>query len=78
MNATHYFHKITMYGSECKFSAWFKGDPRGVAGSLAVLVDAVRIDKRGREYPVTKRQRDVLVYGPWSAGQAGTFDKGSE
>lgn len=72
-NATHCFHKITLSGSACKFSAWFKGDPTGPAGSLAVLVDAERIDAAGRSYPVTERQREVLTSGPWSARQSGTF-----
>lgn len=73
MTATHYFHNITMAGSSCKFSAWFKGDPMGATGSLAVLVDAERIDARGRSLPVTDVQRAVLTSGAWSARQSGTF-----
>lgn len=73
-NATHYFHKITIPDSRCKFSAWFNGDPMGTTSSLAVLVDAERIDARGRSYPVTERQREILQTGPWSARQSGTFN----
>lgn len=48
---THYFHKITMPGSACKFSAWFKGDPMGSTGSLATRHQAsvtqfIRRDRR--------------------------------
>lgn len=73
MNATHYFHKITMPGSRCKFSAWFKGDPMGPTSSLATLVDAERIDSAGRSYPATAKQRETLIKGGWSARQSGTF-----
>lgn len=51
MTATHFFHKITIPGRTSRYSAWFKGDPH--ASRLAVLVDAERIDARGRSYPVT-------------------------
>ena len=71
--ATHYFHLIKIHGSACKFSAWFKGDPLGALGSLATLVDCERIDAKGRSYPCTSRQKDVLRIGPWTARQSGTF-----
>jgi hypothetical protein len=71
MNATHYFHKITIPGRASKFSAYFHGDP--MRDSLACLVDAERIDRLGRGYPVTEREYEILARGVWSAGQAGTY-----
>jgi len=73
--ATHYFYQITMPDSVCKFSAWFAGDPLAV-GSMAVLVDAERIDSRGRSYRPTPGQIRTLERGGWSARQWGTFPGG--
>lgn len=74
MGATHYFHKITINGRASKYSAWFNGDPMGDCGSLAVLVDCERIDARGRSYPCTQREQDILQHGGWYARQWGAYD----
>jgi hypothetical protein len=76
--ATHYAHKIKIPGYASKFSAWFSGDPFGSTSSLAVLIDAERIDSRGRSYPASPAVRAILTRGGWSAGQVGTFNGESE
>jgi len=73
MTATHFAHKIRIPGHKSKFSAWFKGDPFGPSASLVALVDAVRIDSKGRSYPISDNVRAILVRGGWSAGYVGTF-----
>lgn len=73
MNATHFFHGVTIPGRVSKYSVWFNGDPMGSTGSLAVIVDGERIDRAGRSYPLTPRDVDALTRGPWSARQSGTF-----
>jgi len=76
MRATHYFHKIKIHGRASKYSAWFNGDPMGDCGSLAVLVDCERIDARGRSFPCTTIERDILANrGGWYARQWGTFKR---
>lgn len=75
MRPTHFFHKITIGGRASKYSAWFHGDPMGDCGSLAVLVDCERIDARGRVYPCTTQEQDILGNrGGWYARQWGTYD----
>ena len=73
-NATHYFHKITINGRASKYSAWFNGDPMGDCASLAVLIDCERIDARGRVYPCTQVEIDILTNGGWYARQWGKYD----
>jgi len=73
MKATHYFHKIKIYGRASKYSAWFNGDPFGKFSSLAVLVDCERIDSIGRSFPCTDNEQQILQNGPWSAKQWGTY-----
>ena len=75
MKATHYFHKIKIHGRTSKYSAYFNGDPMGDCGSLAVLVDCERIDARGRAYPCTDREEDILQRGGWYALQWGQYDR---
>lgn len=72
MAATHYFHKITIPGRASRYSAWFEGDPH--ASRLATLVDAERIDARGRSYRVTPLEEAMLMVGEFTALQSGTFD----
>lgn len=74
MRATHYFHKIKIHGRASKYSAWFNGDPMARYPSLAYLVDCERIDARGRVYPCTQREQDILQHGGWYARQWGKYD----
>ena len=73
MKATHYFHKIKIYGRASEFSAYFNGDPMGDCGSLAVLVDCERIGARGRAYRCTAQEKDILQRGGWYALECGQF-----
>jgi hypothetical protein len=63
-------HKIRLAGRASRYSAWFKENPLGRYTSMQVVLDAERIDRRGRSYPVTDAELSLLCYGPWSASRA--------
>jgi hypothetical protein len=73
MRATHVYHGITLPGRRSRYSVWWSGDPRGAAGSLAVIVDGERIDRAGRSYPLTAAETAALLRGPWSARSLARF-----
>jgi hypothetical protein len=69
--ATHYFHKVYFPNRSSKYSLYFHGNPMGDA--LAYLVDGERIDKLGRSYELTDKERADANKGPWSSYQGGTY-----
>ena len=71
MQATHYFHKVYFPNKVSKYSLYFHGNPMG--DSLAYLVDGERIDKLGRSYPLTEKERVDANKGPWSSYQMGIY-----
>ena len=73
MTATHYFHRITIPGRASHYSAWFAGDPRDTK-SAAVLIDAKRVDSRGRSFPITDAEWHCLFHGAWTARRWGVFN----
>ena len=62
MSATHYLHKIRLEGRKSKYSAYYRADPIcGIASSLSVLVDAERIDSKGRSFNCTEKEKAELI-----------------
>jgi len=51
-NGGYVVHRYRMEGSRCRFSIWYD--------SCLFVLDAERIDARGRSYPVTPRQMNYI------------------
>jgi hypothetical protein len=64
---TYAFHKVYFPNRVSKYSLYFIGNP--MLDSLACLVDGERIDKAGRSYPLTEKERIDANKGLWSCYQ---------
>lgn len=61
MSATHVVHKIRLEGRASKYSVWYRADMgTKIESSLTYVVDAERIDRLGRSFPCTQKEKDEL------------------
>ena len=58
-------HKIRLAGRASRYSAWFSADPFRYFASRCVVLDAERLDARGRSYRVTDAELRLLAFGAW-------------
>lgn len=60
-NATHYLHGVRMGNNKSKYSVWYRAD-MGHLNALTIIVDAERIDKLGRSFPCTEKEKEELMH----------------